>query len=140
MMPLDNSLNQDAHEGVKQHVCLSASLGKAIPGEKQPKAGTPNNLLSCYLQVWEGCPSIEHTNEDVERFIAATKAIFGAQGIAIRCFGRRDGRRAIGAATYEGWGGHHPKSDAAEEFGWLHSHIADIKAELVKAAGSLQSK
>ena len=126
---------REAACGVRQHVCLSASLGKAVPADKQFIADTPKNLLHAYMRVWEGCPSVERINQDVARFEQAIKAIFEAQGIAIRGFGRRDGHRAIGAATYEGWGGYHPKGKP-EEFGWLHAHIADVKGELAKVAGA----
>ena len=127
MMPMDNSLNQDIHEGVKAHIAATRHLKD--DDERKFMGDTPKNLTESYLTVWSGCPTDKRIEQDVDRFVTACEAIVEKKGVRLDSFGRiQNGRRIEGCATYTNWGGWRPKGEAFLG-GWWHPRAAAVKKE-----------
>ncbi len=84
MMPLDNSLNQDLHEGVRLHVSVATMMFDL--GDEDPRIfllATPKSTASAYKRVWEVCPSSEQILQDIKKVNIANSAIVNARGVYV---------------------------------------------------------
>jgi hypothetical protein len=98
VMPLDQSLNKDVHDGVDQQVVLSQKL--TDDDDKKFSTRTPKHGLLAYLRVWDHHPPSERIIHDIDQTLHAMKIIVAAKGILVEGLATRTGDR------YHSGGGH----------------------------------
>ena len=84
LMPLDNSLNQDLHEGVRFHVSVSTMYFER--GETDPRIfllTTPAQVSSAYERGWEIFPFDKRIIQDIKRVDGAHFAIVEHEGVYV---------------------------------------------------------
>ena len=56
VMPIDQSLNKDVHDGVSQNIIMSQILDDDDDDSNKFRMNTPKNGLDAYLRIWLNCP------------------------------------------------------------------------------------
>ena len=96
LMPLDCSINQYVHQGVIDHIALTRPV-RDDDGRKFSLA-TPKEGVRAYKRVWEGCPSSELINGDIDKVFRSMNLIVENDGRCVPEIGnRREGRRRAAA-------------------------------------------
>lgn len=131
MMPMDNHLNQDVHEGIRTQVIVSMSILPDDP--KDPRLfslATPKLVASAYKRAYDPetgvSPRPERIVEDVTRFIHACKEIHKAKGVYVPGLagGRTPGYRhkSTTEKTSNNHGGRRKRKDYDHEANESHIH------------------
>ena len=91
VMPLDQSLNKDVHDGVDQQVIISQAFPEN--DDRRFSTRTPKHGLSAYMRVWDHHPKSHRIIHDIDQTLDAMKKIVEAKGILVDGLATRPGNR-----------------------------------------------
>ena len=100
VMPMDNLLNKDVHDGVMQNIIMSQMLDD--DDSKKFRMNTPKNGLKAYLRIWEHHPSSARIIHDINLTYYSMKCVVKEKGILVSGLVDRPGNRFFAKGGHGG--------------------------------------
>ena len=100
VMPLDQQLNKDVHDGVDRHVILTQHLDDDDVRKFSMK--TPIQGLSAYLRIWDLHPPSKRIIHDIDETLSSMKIIVENKGIIVEGLATRPGDRFVRKGSHGG--------------------------------------
>jgi hypothetical protein len=139
-MPTDNSLNEEAHAGVRAHVARTILL--MLDDPKKFSLATPKEIDRAYTRLFDpslgpnqGIPCSRRIIEDCNKFVSSLEAIYDAKGTMVPGLGNRIGHRrenAVGISKSNHGG--ERKKQISPEIPWVHPDAIEAFSLFIDAS------